>query len=111
MITVEEKKFLDYWELNRQKEKKTFYKLAVGLPMGLVFGLPVLLSVVFKNWYKSMSFISNSQVIVIMIAVLGITVFYALFRMHHKWERNETFYQELKFKETQEDNKDAVTIP
>jgi hypothetical protein len=92
MITEEEKKFINYWEANRDVQKKFFYKLLVGLPMGL-------LSVVLSDWYKNLSFITSGQGTMIMIAVMGIIVFYALFRMHHKWERNEEFYQELKHKQ------------
>lgn len=103
MITDQEKKFIDYWEVNRVKQKTFFYKLLVGLPAGLVFGLPIILSLVFKDWYKNMSFIPGSQVTVVMIAVLGIIVFFALFRMHVKWELNEQFYKELKFKESKQD--------
>ncbi|MDQ6755403.1 MAG: hypothetical protein M3004_00555 [Bacteroidota bacterium] len=99
MLTNDEELFINYWEANRAKQKKMFYGLAVGLPIGLVFSLPILLSVVFHQWYKSMIFISASQVTVILIAVLGIAVFFALFRMKFKWEENEQLYKELKFKE------------
>lgn len=99
MITDQEQLFINYWEQNRDKQKKWFYKLALGLPVGLVFALPILLSVIFNDWYKRMIFISGSQVTVIMIGVLGITVFFALFKMKFKWEENEQRYKELKFKE------------
>ena len=100
MITDQEKLFIDYWEANREKEKKTFYQLALGLPLGLVFALPVLLAVIFHDWYKRMIFISTSQITLILITVLGIAVFFALFRMRFKWEENEQRYKELKFKQT-----------
>ena len=103
MITEQEKLFLNYWENNRDKEKKLLYQLAFGLPVGLVFALPILLSLLFRDWYKRMSFIYNSQVTVIMIAVLGITVFFGLLKMKFKWENNEQLYKELKFKEHKND--------
>ncbi|MBA2250354.1 MAG: hypothetical protein H0W12_09200 [Chitinophagaceae bacterium] len=106
MITDQEKLFLAYWEKNRAREKKTLYQLAVGLPLGLVFALPIILSVIFHDWYKQMIFISPSQVTVILIAVLAIAVFFALFRMKFKWENNEQLYKELKFKESQNDAAD-----
>ena len=99
MITEEEKRFITYWDKNRDKEKKVWFQLALGLPIGLVFALPILLSVIFHDWYKNMEFISGSEVTVVMIAVLGIAVFYALFRMKFKWEMNDQLYKELKFKE------------
>jgi hypothetical protein len=99
MITSEEQKFIDYWERNRSKQKKLFYQLAVGLPIGLVFGLPIMLVFIFNDWYKNMSFISPSQIVVVMVGVLAISVFYALFRMKYKWDMNEQFYKELKAKQ------------
>jgi membrane protein YdbS with pleckstrin-like domain len=102
MVTDEEKKFIDYWEKNSLKQKRLLYQLAVGLPLGLVFGLPIMISLIFSNWYKNMQFISASQVTVILIAVLAIAVFFALFRMKHRWDMNEQFYKELKFKEGRE---------
>ena len=99
MITDQEKLFINYWESNREKEKRWLLKLAVGLPLGLVFAFPILLSVIFHDWYKSMIFISGSQLTVVLIAVLGIAVFYTLFRIRFKWEENEQRYKELKFKE------------
>ena len=103
MLTDQEKLFITYWENNRDKEKKVLYQLAVGLPVGLVFALPILLSVLFRDWYKQMSFVSNSQITVIMIAVLGIAVFFALIKMKFKWENNEQLYKELKFKDQKND--------
>ena len=103
MLTEQEIFFIDYWEANREKQKKLFYGLAVGLPVGLVFALPILISVLFHEWYKSMVFISGSQITVILIAVLSIAVFFALFRMKFKWEENEQLYKELKFKEQNTD--------
>jgi pilus assembly protein TadC len=99
MITEQEKLFIDYWDKNRDKQKRSFYQLLVGLPIGLVFALPILLSVIFHDWYKQMSFISGSQLTVILIGVLGIAVFFALFRMKFKWEENEQLYKELKYKQ------------
>ena len=103
MITDQEKLFIDYWEKNRDKQKKSLYQLALGLPLGLVFALPILLSIIFHDWYKNMEYISNSEVTVIMMAVLAIAVFYALFRMKFKWEMNDQLYKELKFKEQQKE--------
>ena len=99
MLTKDEKLFLEYWEKNRDKEKRFLRQLAGGLPIGLIFALPVLVAVIFHNWYKSMIYISGSQIIVIIVGVLVITVFFAIFRMKFKWENNEQLYKELKFKE------------
>src|SRR5437868_9648975 len=33
--------FMRYWEQNRQKEKKVLKQLLIGLPLGILFGMPV----------------------------------------------------------------------
>lgn len=103
MLSKDEKLFLEYWEKNRDRQKHFMHQLASGLPMGLIFALPVLLAVIFHGWYKSMIYISGAQIIVIIIGVLGVAVFYAIFRMKFKWDNNEQLYKELKFKEHKDD--------
>ncbi|MDQ6842948.1 MAG: hypothetical protein M3Z92_01150 [Bacteroidota bacterium] len=103
MLTKDEKLFIEYWEKNKDKQKYFLYQLASGLPYGLVFALPVLVALIFHSWYKSMIYISGSQVIVIVIGVFIVAIFFAVFRMKFKWEQNEQMYKELKFKEGKDD--------
>ena len=99
MLTDEEIRFIEYWDKNREKENKFGHQLAYGLPRGLIFALPILLAVIFHDWYKNMIPISQSQLVIISIAVLGIALFYTIFRMKFRWESNEQLYKELKFKQ------------
>jgi hypothetical protein len=99
MLTNDERLFLEYWEKNRDKQKQFWHQFATGFPSGLIFALPVLLAVVFHDWYKNMIYISDSQIILITIAVFFIAVFFGIFRMKFKWESNEQLYKELKYKE------------
>ena len=103
MITENEKEFMVWWENNHEKEKKFSHKLLYGAPWGLIFALPVLLAVIFHDWYKNMIPISTSQIILISIIVLAIAIFYALFKMQVKWEANDQLYKELKLKEKKSD--------
>lgn len=96
MVTAEEKAFVKWWEENRVKEKKVLRQLLIGLPVGFAFGLPILLSVIFRGWYKNMSYVSGTQLIVIITALVLIIVFYAVFRMYFRWDLNEQRYTELK---------------
>ncbi|MBY0478585.1 MAG: hypothetical protein K2Q24_13135 [Chitinophagaceae bacterium] len=96
MLSAEEKEFVNWWAANRLKEKRWVQQLAIGLPLGLAFGFPILLSVMFRGWYQRMPYVSGTQLTVILIAVLLIVVFYAVFRMKFKWEANEQRYNELK---------------
>ena len=50
-----------------------------------------------------MIYISPTLITLIIIGVLGIAVFYTLFSMQFKWDRNEQIYKELKFKQSKED--------
>ncbi|MFT3844963.1 MAG: hypothetical protein QM725_07925 [Lacibacter sp.] len=95
-MTAEEKAFVKWWEENRVKEKKVIRQLMIGLPIGFAFGFPVLLSVLFRGWYKNMPYISGTQLIVVITAMVLIIVFYAIFRMHFRWDMNEQRYNELR---------------
>ncbi len=103
MLSKDEKFFIDYWEKNRDKKKRFLTQFASGLPLGLVFALPVLVAVIFHGWYKNMIYISLSQLIVIIIGVIGVAVFFTIFQMKFKWENNEQLYKELKFKQKKDD--------
>ncbi|HEY5369864.1 MAG TPA: hypothetical protein VIJ75_12825 [Hanamia sp.] len=102
MLTKEEKSFIEYWENNKEKDKKVWRRFLYGSPWGLIFALPILLAVIFHDWYKNMVEISPSLITLIIIAVIGIAVFYTIFSMQFKWDRNEQIYKELKFKEGKE---------
>ncbi|MBX3239330.1 MAG: hypothetical protein KIT80_18755 [Chitinophagaceae bacterium] len=103
MLSEEEKAFVKYWEENRDKEKKTFRQLLIGLPLGLVFGLPILLNFM-SGWYKRAAMIRNSSFnpLVLIIAIIIISCFFAIFNKKHKWEMREQRYRELKLKEESE---------
>lgn len=102
MLTKDEKLFIEFWGKSRDKEKQFTRQLLSGLPAGLVFALPVLLAVLFHGWYKNMIYISDSQIIVIIIAVLLVAIFFSIFRGKFKWEQHEQLYKELKFKESRD---------
>jgi hypothetical protein len=106
MLTQEERSFIKYWEQNRDKEKNIWRRFLYGSPWGLIFALPILLAVIFHDWYKNMVQISPSLITLIIIGVIAIAVFFTLFSMQFKWDRNEQIYKELKFKEQKEDAAD-----
>ena len=104
MISEKEIKFLRYWEQNREIESTFLSKLTRGLPMALLFGLPIILSVVvvrifFPDWYMKISQTSPGMFITAVIAMIIIILFYSFFRMQFKWEMNDQLYKELKSKE------------
>ncbi|CAN5515741.1 hypothetical protein BH11BAC3_BH11BAC3_24980 [soil metagenome] len=104
MISEKEIKFLRYWERNREIESTFLSKLTRGFPMALLFGLPIILSIVvvrifFPDWYMKISQTSPGMFITAVIAMIIIILFYSFFRMQFKWEMNEQLYKELKSKE------------
>ncbi|MBC6489936.1 hypothetical protein ACFSQD_06390 [Flavihumibacter stibioxidans] len=100
MLTQEEKDFILYWETNRDRRKKLFRQLLVGIPMGLLFGVPIVLNYVL-GWYKRANMVSGSQSspLVLLVAILLIISFVAIFYKQHQWEQYEQKYRELKQKE------------
>ena len=104
-ITEDERKFLAYWEQNRSKQKKLLNQLMFGLPVGILFSVPLLINFfVGKFWYKRADAVGVSQFnpTVLVIAVLLISVFVALFNRRFRWEKLEQQYLEIKAKERRE---------
>jgi len=99
-LTQEELAFMTYWEQHRLKEKKFLNQLLVGLPLGVVFGLPILINL-FLGWYKRADMVAHTQLnpVILITAIMLIIVFVAVFSRKHKWEMKEQYYLELKARE------------
>ena len=105
MLSEEEKKFVAFWEQHRVSRKKVLKQWLLGLPLGLLFGVPIFINF-FSGWYKRADMIVNSRLsnnqldpLVLLIAAVIITSFVAIYSRRHKWEMNEQRYKELKMKE------------
>ena len=103
MLTQQEKDFIVYWEQNRQKQKKIFRQFLVGIPLGLLFVIPILINFI-SGWYKRAQMEANNpedfNPLVLMIALLLIIAFVAIFSKHHQWEMREQRYRELLSKQS-----------
>jgi hypothetical protein len=107
MISEKEIEFLRYWEHHREIESTFTSKLTRGFPMALLFGLPIILSVIvvrifFPDWFMKISQTSSGTFITVIIAMFIVVLFYSFFRMQYKWEMNEQLYKELKSKENKQ---------
>ena len=107
MLSEKELTFLDYWESNRTALSSFKSKLLKGMPMALLFGLPIILFILmvyiwFPAWYTKISATTSGSFITVIIAVFIAIIFFSYFRMHFKWEMNEQLYQELKHKQKKE---------
>ena len=109
MLTEDEKLFVEYWEANRLRFKTWKYQLMTGLPVGMLFALPILLLLISaKLWYKRADMLANTIVnpYVLIVAVLLIATFIAIFHKNHQWEMREQQYQALKARERSEASPD-----
>lgn len=93
-----------WWELNRDKQKKLVRQWFVGLPIGLIFVIPIIINLS-SGWYKRADMEVNSQQlnpIVLMVAMIVIVSFIAVFYKRHQWDMDEQRYKEMKAKEERE---------
>ena len=105
-MTEDENKFLAWWELNRDKQKKLVRQWLVGLPIGLIFVIPILINLS-SGWYKRAAMEANSQQtnpMVLFVAMIIIISFVAVFYKRHQWDMNEQRYLELMYKKKIENN-------
>lgn len=112
MLTEKEIAFIEYWEKAKNRQKKLIYQLAVGLPVGLLFGLFIIINF-YSGWYKRAEMISNSRFnpVVLYIAVIIIAVFFAIFSKKFQYEQLDQKYRELlakREKQLKEDQNAAI---
>lgn len=103
--SADETKFMEYWELNRQKQKKRLNQLMLGLPLGILFAMPIIVNFLLgRFWYKRADAVGLSQFspMVLIVAALLIAVFTALLNRQFRWEKLEQQYLELKAREKKE---------
>lgn len=100
MISKEEQEFIKYWEQNRNKQKRFFKQIAIGLPFGVLFAIAMFLNFT-SGWNKRVQEVTRtypsfkSLILVLLIALVGIVVFISVFSVRVKWEKNEQRYREL----------------
>ncbi len=100
---------MEYWRQNRSREKKVFRQLLVGLPLGLVFAVPIIINFS-SGWNKRATMWASGHAedntpVVLGVAALIILVFVAIFSKRHRWEMNEQSYLELEAKKKREQQK------
>jgi uncharacterized membrane protein YbhN (UPF0104 family) len=89
---------MEWWEANRDRQRQLRNQWMIGLPAGLVLGLPILLNL-FSDWNKRIDTLKRGQLNVLLIAVLAIIAFVAIFTVRHRWDMREQHYRELKEKQ------------
>jgi len=100
MLTAEEKRFVEYWSVQRNRRKKFLKQLALGLPAGVLFAAAMFINFV-SGWDKKATEVFNaypsvkSLILVLLLAIIAIVVFISVISVKINWERNEQRYQEL----------------
>lgn len=111
MLNEREKQFIQYWEANRLRDGNWRNQLLAGIPMGLLFAMPVI-AIIFtsKYWYKRADMAVNATLnpVVLVVAVFVITVFVSIFYKRHQWDMKEQQYRQLKARENAEAKEEGV---
>ena len=97
MLSKEERDFIHYWQQNRLRRKKTVRQFLLGIPIGLLFVIPIVINFT-SGWYKRAAVEAGSQDFdprVLFVALLLIVAFIAIFYQRHKWDQYEQRYLEL----------------
>lgn len=97
MLTEEEKQFVEFWEANREQQKRVARKLSIGLPLGLLFATAIFFNIA-AGWHKRAAMVLNADpsiIPVLIIAVILIVVFIVIYSVRHRWDMNEQHYREL----------------
>jgi uncharacterized membrane protein len=105
MLTNEDEKFLEYWGEQRRHKRPFFGMAFIGLRLGMFIAVGLALSLVAATYSRKANPVLenySSLVITVIIAGLGIVLFITYFTGQHKWDQNETHYQELLYKKQQE---------
>ena len=106
MLTQREKDFIRYWEANRLRRKKIVRQFFIGIPVGLLFAIPIVINFT-SGWYRRADMEANSpdfNPMVLFVALLAIVGFTAIFYQRHKWDQYEQRYQELRHRLEKEES-------
>jgi predicted RND superfamily exporter protein len=104
MLTPEEKRFVEYWSVQRDRRKTIASRLGSGLPLGVVI-VGVLFAAVATGWYERATAVirtHSSVILVVIVAAVGIVLFMSYFSAQHEWDQNEERYQHLLYRERQD---------
>ncbi len=105
MLSEKEQEFINYWKSRREKEGSFAWQLLTGIPIGLLFSMPIFIIVLTgKFWYKRADMVAVSKLspVVLVVAIVLIACFIAVFHRRVQWEKKEQQYLELLERERQE---------
>jgi len=109
MLTQREKDFVRYWEANRLRRKKVVRQFLIGIPVGLLFVVPIAINFS-SGWDRRAEMEANGSdfnPMVLFVALLLIVGFTAIFYQRHRWDQYEQRYQELRYQLQKEEEEAA----
>ncbi|MFT4203699.1 MAG: hypothetical protein QM610_07250 [Chitinophagaceae bacterium] len=108
MLSEDQKRFIEYWASNRERERRTLRQFATGLPIGCALAVAILVSI-FSGWDKRVDASINSTLnpSVLTVALAIIVVFVAIFYKKRQWDQNEEQYQTLLKKKEREEKAES----
>lgn len=96
MLTYKEEKYILYWQEKRKQSKNNPLFFIKGFGGGLIIGLLIIISILI-GWYPRADMDASTKLnpYVLLLCVIGISLFVAFFYTNFRYEQNEQFYQEL----------------
>jgi hypothetical protein len=113
MLTQQDKDFIRYWEANRLRRKKVVRQFLIGIPIGLLFVIPIVINFS-SGWYRRADMEAHSadfNPVVLLVALVLIVGFTAIFYQRHQWDQYEQHYRELLARRIREESADPATPP
>src|SRR5437764_137983 len=112
MLTEQERRFMQYWQEQRLRKRQFLRKVSIGLPIGVLVAVALMVNFL-SGWYKKADMEIHSDtsiIIVVLIAAIGIVVFFTIFSARHQWDQNEQRYLELLSKSKKADSGTNGTV-
>ncbi|MFN4006124.1 MAG: hypothetical protein ACK4HE_01305 [Chitinophagaceae bacterium] len=110
MLTPSEEKFIAFWQQRREQEGGISRPIIKGFSIGLAIGLLILLALN-SGFYEraSMQAASKMSPLTLMMAIIIISIFSAIFFQRYQWDMKEQQYQELLAKKRRLENAAKAT--
>jgi ABC-type nitrate/sulfonate/bicarbonate transport system permease component len=102
MLTQQEEQFVQYWQQNRNKQKKSFFQFIKGFYRGLAVCLGVI-SAIALGWNERANMVANAKMstLTFIAALILIALFMAWLYHNFTWEMKEQQYLEYLAKNKQ----------
>ena len=93
MLMDDDTNFFEKWTSQRVDYKNTKRPFLIGLSAGICIGIAILVSI-YLGWYQraNMELNSNLNPYVLLLAIVGISIFMAFMYRNYQWEKNEQRY-------------------